>query len=723
MNGPSISKIAALGDQTDEPTDSRKEITVNGQTPEKSLQHHSQVSSTIAKDASLVVEPVKQNRVQPYSTDYDNSYDNIGGSKPTGPKTGSTDINAMFSKNKVRRFSLTVESVTEALQKFKAEERFLVRPDNPNLQYWDLSIFVALLFTAVVTPFEVAFIETHFNALFMINRMVDLLFICDMVLQFMMMYHHENGRLIKSHRMIRKRYMRGWFTIDFLTVLPFDSAKYVIKSDVSFVRIIRLLRLFKLLRIVRASRIFTRWETKLGIDHGSMTYIKLSFTLSAMTHWFACFWGLTTFLQSESTATWLTVWLDSRVGTPPECTTNGAVGAELIANGGFREGCFEIPKIYLACFQLAVMTITGAGPGGGVEPCNTAENMAISFLTLLSGVAWANIIGQICGLAAAGDPVQHIFHQTNDDINRLMRDTNIQPHMRQHVRLYLRHSKNAMRERARKDILKNLSPELSGQMAIMGQRWIKERMCFWVKTCSPAFLALLITRMSCLAYAPKEIIAANECMYILKKGTCMTTRLMMKSSINTCWNIDFVLTHPAYRKIRQMVAGRTLTFVQVDVLSLETFEDLMSCGFPETDVIIRKIRWWAVLRTIQYKYEQHKKRIIALASQEAKETLAKPAPRPVLKTPHSPSSPKRYLSGGSSTGSPRLSMNSHSHEATQHQRADIRMLTASHARLAQQIEALTKIVKDHHKQETIVIIEQAADEKANTVKTQLTYEC
>jgi hypothetical protein len=47
------------------------------------------------------------------------------------------------------------------------------------LQYLDAVAFVALLFTAVVTPVEVAFMPapTSVDALFVINRIIDIIFI------------------------------------------------------------------------------------------------------------------------------------------------------------------------------------------------------------------------------------------------------------------------------------------------------------------------------------------------------------------------------------------------------------------------------------------------------------------------------------------------------------------------------------------------------------------
>ena len=47
---------------------------------------------------------------------------------------------------------------------------------SPWMKNWDLLMAMLLLFTASVTPFEVAFLETEVNFLFFLNRLVDLLF-------------------------------------------------------------------------------------------------------------------------------------------------------------------------------------------------------------------------------------------------------------------------------------------------------------------------------------------------------------------------------------------------------------------------------------------------------------------------------------------------------------------------------------------------------------------
>jgi hypothetical protein len=138
-------------------------------------------------------------------------------------------------------------------------------------QNWDLVMIGALVFTATITPYEVAFIQGDFNALFAVNRFVDLLFLTDMVLQFFLMYKDGDSKLVRSKRRIARKYLRSWFTLDFLTILPYDSVKYMVEGgdDLIFLRLIRLARLLKLLRLLRASRIFMRWELRLGMQVSS----------------------------------------------------------------------------------------------------------------------------------------------------------------------------------------------------------------------------------------------------------------------------------------------------------------------------------------------------------------------------------------------------------------------------------------------------------------------
>lgn len=64
--------------------------------------------------------------------------------------------------------------------------------------HWELAMTLALFYVALVTPVEVAFVKSPAtlrarlsNPIFLINRLLDCMFITDMVLQFRLAYKEE----------------------------------------------------------------------------------------------------------------------------------------------------------------------------------------------------------------------------------------------------------------------------------------------------------------------------------------------------------------------------------------------------------------------------------------------------------------------------------------------------------------------------------------------------
>ena len=158
---------------------------------------------------------------------------------------------------------------------------------------WDAVMVICLIFTAIVTPYEVAFLDMSvINALWFINQLVNILFLIDMFINFFLAYFDDEAlQWIVSKRLIAIRYLSGWFIIDFVSIFPFD---YLVPggSNLRALRIVRLLRLAKLLRVFRASRLIDRWQSRLSLGYGHMTMIKFGVFLIIVCHWLACFWRM-----------------------------------------------------------------------------------------------------------------------------------------------------------------------------------------------------------------------------------------------------------------------------------------------------------------------------------------------------------------------------------------------------------------------------------------------
>lgn len=202
----------------------------------------------------------------------------------------------------------TEESVKEdsAISEYTSRSWWVIDPRvHASIAYWDVFTAVALLFTAIFGPVEVAFVqqkpfpERLGYPLFLANRAVDLIFISDMALQFVVGYSIEldaglswvlNGKLIAYHY-IRSR----WFYIDLFSVLAsiFDLMPDTEgTSSLVTLRAVRVLRLFKLVRLARGSRIFQRYEKKFSINYAYLSLVNTGFTILFCCHFFACIWGL-----------------------------------------------------------------------------------------------------------------------------------------------------------------------------------------------------------------------------------------------------------------------------------------------------------------------------------------------------------------------------------------------------------------------------------------------
>ena len=146
------------------------------------------------------------------------------GHLPPGSSSSSKSAASKVSPRSVTRRS---DSAVEREKLAKAYKGSLIIDPRKSkfMPTWDIVMIASLLFTSIVTPYEVTFVDEGacVTPLFVVNRVVDGIFIVDLFLQFFMIYSvfdPETGtRWIEDHRTIVLGYLRGWFAIDLLSVL------------------------------------------------------------------------------------------------------------------------------------------------------------------------------------------------------------------------------------------------------------------------------------------------------------------------------------------------------------------------------------------------------------------------------------------------------------------------------------------------------------------------
>ncbi|KAJ3123021.1 hypothetical protein HK098_002277 [Nowakowskiella sp. JEL0407] len=169
------------------------------------------------------------------------------------------------------------------------------------LKRWDTLSIILLLYTACVTPFETAFLNTSgkvdtSSILFEIDRVVDVLFFCDMFVQARTPYRDKTtGKLVYEERAIFVKYLKSWALLDLVSIIPFElfslgseESSSVNLSELRLLRFLRLARLLKLLRVLRASKKLSKWQVYIQLRYASIQVLKFTFIMLFIIHWLAC---------------------------------------------------------------------------------------------------------------------------------------------------------------------------------------------------------------------------------------------------------------------------------------------------------------------------------------------------------------------------------------------------------------------------------------------------
>lgn len=106
-----------------------------------------------------------------------------------------------------------------------------------------------VLFTAAVTPIRVAF-QMEGDTWQGLEYFTDCVFLFDIVFTFRAAFYNNKEELIDSPRQIACSYLRGWFAIDLISILPVSTV-FRAASLSSLGKLARLPRLYKIFKTVK----------------------------------------------------------------------------------------------------------------------------------------------------------------------------------------------------------------------------------------------------------------------------------------------------------------------------------------------------------------------------------------------------------------------------------------------------------------------------------------
>eukprot|EP00930_Biecheleria_cincta_P046105 TRINITY_DN3179_c0_g1_i1.p1 TRINITY_DN3179_c0_g1~~TRINITY_DN3179_c0_g1_i1.p1 ORF type:complete len:679 (-),score=120.21 TRINITY_DN3179_c0_g1_i1:101-2137(-) len=184
----------------------------------------------------------------------------------------------------------------------------IINPGNTKKLTWDFFVMFCVLSDAVVLPFQLAFKnqsgpDIFDNFWFLLTTSV---FSIDIVLSFNTALDQGDNMtgaadLIKDRPGIARRYVRGWFLIDFVSTIPWGSLEAILgggggSQATKLLKVVKFLRIMRLMRMLRLAKLKTIWEnieTYLGsvVLVQSVMLVRILFVVIAICHWNACiFW-------------------------------------------------------------------------------------------------------------------------------------------------------------------------------------------------------------------------------------------------------------------------------------------------------------------------------------------------------------------------------------------------------------------------------------------------
>ena len=176
----------------------------------------------------------------------------------------------------------------------------IINPSDQRKIYWDAFVCACVIYLTMTMPYSMGFdaeaTMARDRALirYGVDLAVDCTFAVDMVLSCFTAYELPTGVLVVDPQMIRMRYLKHSFMLDFVSTfsrvpeLCGENNPFI--KNVRVVRVVRLSKLFKLTRLMKlkSKKIDPTEEPSILAQPGVVSAVRMFLTLFVIAHMLAC---------------------------------------------------------------------------------------------------------------------------------------------------------------------------------------------------------------------------------------------------------------------------------------------------------------------------------------------------------------------------------------------------------------------------------------------------
>lgn len=244
----------------------------------------------------------------------------------------------------------------------------MIDPTIERKLYWDIFITAVLLYSCTVTTVQMALFEDLSLFWKIMNYMVDFLFLIDIIVIFNTALQDEDGEIIEDRYKIASTYLKGWFLIDLIAIIPFELM-FRKGESANLIRYTRIGRMYKMLKLMKLVRLMKLQKNKsfsildslqdfLQISQQFKWFFVFFFYFGTVTHIVSCFWIIVGNLD-DSGKSWISLY-----------------------------GDVSRSDLYLTSFYFTITTITTVGYGD-FSAKTFAEKIICIFIMITGVIAFS----------------------------------------------------------------------------------------------------------------------------------------------------------------------------------------------------------------------------------------------------------------------------------------------------------------------------------------------
>ncbi|XP_036376986.1 potassium/sodium hyperpolarization-activated cyclic nucleotide-gated channel 2 [Megalops cyprinoides] len=468
----------------------------------------------------------------------------------------------------VNKFSLRMfgsqKAVEREQERVKSAGNWIIHPYSDFRFYWDFTMLMFMVGNLIIIPVGITFFKDETTTPWIIFNVVsDTFFLMDLVLNFRTgIVFEDNTEIILDPKKIKKKYLKTWFVVDFVSSIPVDYIFLIVEKGIDSevyktaraLRIVRFTKILSLLRLLRLSRLIRyihQWEEIFHMTYDLASAVMRIFNLIGMMlllcHWDGCLQFLVPMLQDFPSDCW--------------------VSLNKMVNDTWSE-------LYSFALFKAMSHMLCIGYGR-----QAPESMSDIWLTMLSMIVgatcYAMFIGHATALIQSLDSSRRQYQEKYKQVEQYMSFHKLPADFRQKIHDYYEHRYQG-KMFDEESILEELNEPLREEIVNFNCRKLVASMPLFANA-DPNFVTAMLTKLRFEVFQPGD--------YIIREGTIGKKMYFIQHgvvSVLTKGNMGMKLSDGSYfGEICLLTRGRRTASVRADTycrlysLSVDNFNEVL----------------------------------------------------------------------------------------------------------------------------------------------------